>query len=84
MTHDADEDVAPAFQRVTLLDRTIRFAIGAVIAALVMVGVSPLLEPIADVFFPIAASIAVIAGVACTIWGGRFLEPFLRAIGRIW
>jgi hypothetical protein len=80
---DTENDVAPAFQQPSLVDRGIRFLIGAVLAAVGMIAVSGLLEPIADVFFPVTGVLAVAAGLASAFWGERFLRPLLRILGRI-
>jgi hypothetical protein len=77
------DDDPPALATLTVLDRAIRILFGAAAAMLAMFAFSPLLEPIGDVFWSVAVIVALLAGVATMVWGDRFLEPFLRAIGRI-
>jgi len=81
---EPDEQIPPAFRRITPLDRALRFVLGAVLATLVMIALTPLLESIGEIFLYVTGGVAIVAGVACAISGDRFLEPFLRSIGRIW
>jgi hypothetical protein len=83
MAEYTDDQMPTSLRRDTAFERVVRFLFGAVPAFLVMLFLSPLLEPLAAIFFPITAVVAVIAGAACATWGDRFLGPFLRAIDRI-
>jgi hypothetical protein len=84
MTDFPDEELPPALSRVTFLDRVVRFVFGAIPAAVFMLALSPLFQPLPlEVFFLVAAVAVLTAGIACAAWGDRFLVPLLRAIGRI-
>jgi hypothetical protein len=84
MTDIRDDAIPPVLRRLTVADRVVRFAFGAVPAIVAMLALSQLLPPMpVELFFLAMGAGALAAAAACAAWGDRFLETLLRVIDRI-